>query len=62
MMARKKCYVTYVVKDMNGNVLAVRKTPKGIVNWREKHRVERVGGSYLMRGKTIFIDMETEVR
>ena len=61
-MKKKRLYVVYVVHDMNGNILAVRKTAAGIMNWKTKHHVERVGGSYVMRGKTIFIDTEMEMR
>lgn len=46
----------YEVVDENGKTIAIRKTKKGIENWKLKHKVERCGFHYTMNGKIIYID------
>lgn len=46
----------YEVVDEHGNTIAIRKTEKGINNWKAKHKVERCGFHYTMNGKPIYID------
>lgn len=58
-MKDKTCYE---ILDENGRLLAVRKTEKGVQNWKVKHKVERIGGQYTLKGKNIYIDLTLDQR
>mgnify|MGYP004733670189 CR=1 FL=1 len=54
--------ICYEILDENGRLLAVRKTEKGVQNWKAKHKVERIGGQYTLKGKNIYIVVSLDQR